>query len=118
MPRSRAIVITITLLVLGIVVCLIWPKAQKPEPKYMGIELSGWLRKAATCSRAPAQVRLAILEIGTNAIPFYLQWVAYEPGPLRKAQDFAAAKANAWFGMNWHPIDKRQFVPGGLRSAL
>ncbi len=68
--------------------------AEKPslgsEPVYQGKPLSLWVIKAGQIERfngAPADAVAAIRSIGTNAVPFLLEWMPH-PGAERTAEGF------------------------------
>src|SRR5205823_12852958 len=72
---------------------LLWPR--DPEPKYQGVSLTGWLAKGSNDGEAAAAVR----HLGTNSIPFLLQWLSYEPAPWRRQWRNAFRKLP-------HPVDR------------
>jgi len=50
------------------------------EPKYQGVYLSEWLRRYSRSNPdTPAQTeaRAAILAVGTNAVPYYCEWMRF-----------------------------------------
>jgi hypothetical protein len=51
------------------------------EPHYQGRSLSEWLDSDDPTHR---EVQVAVRAIGTNAIPFLMKWLRYEPGALKK----------------------------------
>src|SRR6185436_14408257 len=55
--------------------------------------------------------------IGTNGIPFYLDWIVYEPGRLKKCEIRLAEKGRRWFP-NWFPQDKTDIRACGSFAAL
>ena len=90
--RRRRWVIAGAVLTLVIVVFLLWPG--DPEPEYEGKKLSQWVTingwNAATFGNtlymalsfeptASQPAPVAIRAIGTNALPFLLKWIQYEP---------------------------------------
>ena len=74
----------------AMVIAFVWSRER--EPQYKGVTLTGWL-----CSYAPGadwrnhsvqkkeEAASAVRHIGTNAIPFLLEWMCYEPSPWRKS---------------------------------
>lgn len=59
---------------------------RESEPSYQGKPLSAWLRRATifNCQvQLPEENIQAIQRIGTNALPFLLQWLQYEPSAFR-----------------------------------
>jgi hypothetical protein len=62
-----------------IVVLLLWPREREPE--YNGGALSAWLARCGSTNQAESRAAVdAIRHIGTNALPFLLRWIQYEPG--------------------------------------
>jgi hypothetical protein len=60
-----------------------WPS--KPEPSYQGKKLSEWLPgyNASATPFEHAQTEDAIRRIGTNGLPFLLEWINYEEMGLK-----------------------------------
>lgn len=59
------------------------------EPKYQGRSLSEWLaiyRSDVYLQQTPEfeEARQAVLNIGTNALPYLLKWIRYEPPAWRE----------------------------------
>jgi len=101
---KRVILLACGLLALG----LLWQVLRDREPSYQGRTLSDWVKqvgpahlwndsdeevKAISAISTNAIQRMgspfttavmAIRAIGTNAIPTILDWISYEPSPLRK----------------------------------
>lgn len=87
------------------------------EPSYQGKNLSEWVEKCATAStmsqpRENEVAADAIRHIGTNAIPFLMEWIQYVQ-PLGKNKRLKALnKALHWLHLNlgsendWTIIDK------------
>ena len=69
----------LSLAVLAVVVVLAWPREK--EPVYEGRRLSAWLRLGTHKDQG---AREAVLAIGTNALPWLLRTIAYEPSPVRQ----------------------------------
>src|SRR5688572_90036 len=82
--QRRRIVVPALALALATTVILVAGRGE-PEPKWKGRSLSSWLKlyqhrttgelTVAQIDEAPA----ALKEIGTNALPWLLKWVQYEP---------------------------------------
>src|SRR3954470_19647216 len=89
----------LALLFIGILAAGLWPEAEKPEPVYEGRKLSEWLGDLAPRMRNTAtpyiedRAEAALRAIGTNAWPFYLEWMGYEPNPLTRAKFYMASKS-------------------------
>lgn len=91
-PRRLSIVLLACALIV-VSGSLLWPRASEPE--YQGVSLTGWLAKGSNDREAAAAVR----HIGTNSIPFLVQWLSYEPAPWRRQWRNAFQKLP-------HPVDR------------
>jgi hypothetical protein len=87
MRRRRIFLILSGCLAAVTLAIFIWPGAREPE--YNGVPLSKWLERygAAYGEDEPARPAGAILQIGTNALPFLLRWIQYEAPGWRKQLD-------------------------------
>jgi hypothetical protein len=59
---------------------------REPEPTHNGRTLSEWLKDYRRPERnwgMPTEAELAVRSIGTNALPFLLEWIRYELPPWR-----------------------------------
>jgi hypothetical protein len=61
---------------------LLWQKLA--EPSYQGKSLSHWLGRMPRSGEVPPEVREAIRQIGPQAVPWLVTWLAYETPPWRK----------------------------------
>jgi len=100
----------ITALVLATLGALLWIVLIRGErePVYQGKTLTCWLSDFWP-GRNPApekleQDKLAVRQIGTNAIPMLLQWISARDGPLKQ-------KVVTW-------IDRHPHVPFRLESSV
>lgn len=90
------------LIVIGLVAFF----TREREPEYNGKPLSYWVEMY---SRLDPQISIedeenaaeAIRAIGTNALPFLLEWTDYEP-----------TKLDEWFGRNYNELPKWMTAPG------
>jgi len=60
--------------------------ARDQQPTYQGRSLSAWLQiygSHPTDHQTSADAEDALRHISTNAIPFLLEWIGYEPSPFR-----------------------------------
>jgi hypothetical protein len=60
---------------------------EKPQPHYNGRQLSDWLtmcRPGEGPWDTGGEAELAVRSIGTNALPFLLEWIRYELPPSRR----------------------------------
>jgi len=81
--RQRTIAFTVLVLVIGAFAYVIL--SEKPEPRYQGKRLSEWLAiHSNPNSSEGAEAAVAVRSIGTNALPFVLEWMRYEPPPWRE----------------------------------
>jgi len=53
------------------------------EPEYGGKKLSEWVDGYRNSDGTPDEIDQAIRQIGTNAIPYLLTWICYEPASWR-----------------------------------
>lgn len=76
----------IILLACGIfALALLWQLLGDREPSYKGHSLSHWTIRLSETSGSDEEAMEAIAQIGTNAIPFLLDWIQYEPPPGKEA---------------------------------
>ena len=69
---------------------LLWPREREPE--YQGVSLTGWLTSYDSgvvkgnrrSFQKNEEAASAVRYIGTNSIPFLLQWMSAEPAPWRR----------------------------------
>jgi hypothetical protein len=79
MKRRRLLLILATCVASVALAFLVLPRER--EPKYDGVPLSMWLERGRS-DRGESIV--AIRQIGTNALPFLLRWIQYEPPGWRR----------------------------------
>ncbi len=85
MPFRRAAVFSVAF-------ALVTIKAHSAgEPSYNGKKLSEWVR--ASRFGVHTEERAAIHQMGSNALPFLLEWMQYEPAPWREKAATAAASS-------------------------
>src|SRR3954467_12452352 len=114
--RRRKLIIGILALVLCVVLAFVfWP--EKPEPVYKGRKLSEWVMGVKTFAGS-SEARLALQSIGTNGIPYYLEWIRYKPSIARRAQFRLADYAHRWLGSQWVPVDRKVDRARGAAHAL
>src|SRR4051794_29529922 len=100
MRRRRVIMGILAVVVIAVLVMAIWP--EKPEPVYKGRKLSEWVRVLFEANASPRPIATrngpqeAIVAFGTNAIPFYLEWLDYKPGLLKRVQFHLVEMSNNW----------------------
>lgn len=76
----------IALACLAVVAAAIAVAAHDKEPHYHGMSLSEWFQASFSHSATPDDMNPehAVREIGTNAIPWFLKWIRYEPTAWQK----------------------------------
>jgi hypothetical protein len=115
--RHRKIILgLLALVVVGILAAALWP--EKSEPVYKGKKLSEWLVSTNSMGVQPEEARLALQSIGTNGIPYYLEWIRYKPSIARRAQFRLADYAHRWLGSQWVPVDRKVDRARGAAHAL
>ncbi|MBN8247260.1 MAG: HEAT repeat domain-containing protein [Verrucomicrobia bacterium] len=92
MPRLQkqvaglATLLALSLLALGFLA----QRRHLAEPRHQGRSLSGWLKHVESglwinhpdrSSQSWLEASNAIVEIGTTAMPWYIEWIRYEPSP-------------------------------------
>jgi hypothetical protein len=93
-----------------------WP--EKPEPVYKGKTLSEWVLAATNPTNQSRDAVLSIRAIGTNGIPFYLEWMRYKRGIGKRAQIRLATYGNRWLSLNWAPDDSKATRARAAYQAL
>jgi HEAT repeat protein len=86
MPKRRLI---LGILGLGILAALIVAFTRPREPYYQGRSLTDWVLVLQSDPPEYTMATNAIRSIGTNAIPFFLEWIHYTPPPPKR-QSLAA----------------------------
>jgi hypothetical protein len=82
MKRRRVLIILAVAFIFAIVAVMVWP--MKEEPVYQGKKLSEWFLESRYYYNQPGwgetegnESANAVREIGTNALPFLLDWTRY-----------------------------------------
>lgn len=79
MKRRPVFIIASGCLVALIIALVLWPREREPE--YNAATLSTWLARCGSTNLTESLAAAdAIRHIGTNALPFLLRWIQYEPG--------------------------------------
>ena len=81
MRRRRILLLLAGCALVAFVLILLWPCER--EPSYQGKSLSEWLflyvAQNGQDTPQAASATVAVQGIGTNALPFLLEWLEYEP---------------------------------------
>src|ERR1043165_7165288 len=100
---KACIIGTLALVFCGALVVMFWPEKEKPEPVYKGRKLSEWVvglgYDHVYRRDAEAGATYAVDAIGTNGIPYYIDWLQYKMSLMKKAKIKLAAKSFQWFGV-------------------
>lgn len=97
--KSLIVVALIALLSIALIALCFAPSGHLlNEPEYQGRYLSEWLSSPHVLypdlESADKVAKAAVLAIGTNALPIYLDWLRYEKGPLR--QSLGSSRIHRW----------------------
>src|SRR5882672_6888759 len=94
--RRRAVYLMLAVLVVGGVLVGVFARRER-EPEYGGKRLSEWVdptywgeyrfSQGNSIQGMPSEVADAIRHTGTNAVPYLLSWIRYEP-PAWKRKSF------------------------------
>lgn len=91
------------------------------EPRYDGRSLSEWVVALTDYSPdgEPEQAEEAIRQIGTNALPFLVQYCRYRPARWRLKSVAALEAVGEWLGRDWgQPPNRCQVRAEGALAAL
>jgi hypothetical protein len=122
--RRRKIIFGILALVLfGVLVATLWPEKENLEPVFKGKKLSAWFEDVDAPNEKSfgTQLEAAVQAIGTNGIPFYLEWLSYRPSLPKRIKSELAAQASRWLPFEWSPQDPkiaREFMAGWALEKL
>ena len=104
----------------GLMVATVLLVRTPPEPEYQGIKLSDW---AKNYPRNQPQADKAMRAIGTNALPWLIEWLPDEPPPRWKQKvlkqmaklpsrvggNYAKKALMSWYGMNRFQFASQSF---------
>ncbi len=68
--------------IVAAIAVLLWVNRSEPEPQYEGRTLSQWVDSLQPANPT-AEATNAICQIGTNALPYLLRWMSYDPSKFR-----------------------------------
>jgi hypothetical protein len=110
--RKRIHIVLVLLLVV-VVGGFAWVVRAPREPQYRGIRLSDWLNNPPAAAR-DGTMEQAVRKIGTNGIPFYLDWIGTKESPLRdKAIDLLRKQSPITFRC-YKTAERRQLGRYGI----
>ena len=95
MRRRKVMIGLLALAGFVVLAVVVWPeKRELSEPVYKGKRLSEWLDQNFMHGAFfdAAESANALQAIGTNGIPCYLHWIAYEPNVLKKTEYYPGPK--------------------------
>jgi hypothetical protein len=102
--RARKMIIVVVALALA--GGLAWAGGpEKSEPAYNEKKLSAWLDELETpgSMEQNPQALAALKAIGTNGIPFYLEWIQYKPDNGTRVKVTLAEYSRTQLGSKWIP---------------
>lgn len=115
MHCRRVYLIVLGLLLAGVLVAPLFNR--ESEPEYEGKPLSYWLRHYGAPNGyweiPQGSIESAMRKIGTNATPFLLEWIAYEPPAWKAKLKQAANDGHELPGLRWLADDKREHLADG-----
>jgi hypothetical protein len=90
--RPAVLALAAGLITVLVVVGMVWPTEREPE--YQGKKLSEWLKPkgAVTIGIRSREGARAVRRIGTNALPYLVQWLRYERPAWREKLSAAYGK--------------------------
>ena len=98
-----------------------WPEKEKPEPIFEGRKLSEWVMDIAddrSSHYGPGKVAEAITAIGTNGMPFYVEWLGYKRSHLKTVELRLADTCNSLLRLSWVPEEPGELLAFGSLKAL
>src|SRR3954463_8288524 len=117
MNRRKAIIAVPALASCVVLAVVFWP--EKPEPVYKGKKLSEWVIIGVGINRGNLGEKIqAIKAIGTNGIPFYQEWIRYDPGLLNLGYHKLAQQGRRFLRLRSFPQDERSTRAVGALTAL
>jgi hypothetical protein len=97
--RRILLIIPASIILFTLLSVPLWPK-QPEEPEYRGLKLSQWLSVRKFQSVPPETTADALEHFGSNALPFMLRWVRYQPPAWRY-------KLDTWISRWPKPLSKK-----------
>src|SRR3954463_11693946 len=120
MRRPNIIIGILAVVVCGVLLAVaFWPEKEMPEPVYKGRKLSEWVIIRVGINRGNLGEKIqAIKAIGTNGIPFYQEWIRYDPGLLNLGYHKLAQQGRRFLRLRSFPQDERSTRAVGALTAL
>jgi HEAT repeat protein len=84
--KRRKVLIGVICLVMAAAAALLCLSSRDRQPYYGGRSLEEWIEtfgRQEAAGEQSEEARRAVLQIGTNALPSLLDWIAYQPAPWR-----------------------------------
>ncbi len=113
MKRRRLVIWTLGCIAVAITASLLLPRQREHEPEYNGVKLSDWLDRYDNGDIHKIGTAFnAIRNIGTNSLPFLLDWIQYETPAWKLHARQAAPKMPSLIQKNrfikWLLVDARE----------
>ena len=115
--RKRRVYLLILLgvVVAGVLVAVF--ASREREPEYGGKKLSEWVQMCGIDYESP-QAKKAILQIGSNAVPYLVKWIRYEPPSWKEKLYAVVNKASSSLKFSYRLTDSEEFLAYGSMRAL
>jgi len=108
---KRRILLLLMAGVLVVVGAFVWSLIPSREPEYRGRMLSEWMVIHATgknpTDKAVVEAETAIRQIGTNAIPYLIEWIQYSPPASKRLLYPPVQTAVRQVDPQWQISDRR-----------
>jgi hypothetical protein len=123
-PRRKMKIGILAMVVCGVLGVVFWPQKsqrKKAEPVFEGRKLSEWVIDIAddrASHYGPGKVAEAITAIGTDGVPFYVEWLAYKRSHLKRAELYMANSFNSVLHLGWVSGEPGELLAFGSLKAL
>jgi hypothetical protein len=117
MPNRRIYVILFAVVLVAVVLVAVIGRSRDREPEYGGKRLSEWVGRYLSSSDSH-ECDDAIRRIGTNALPWLMKWISYDP-PRWKTKIYASANSIiSSLNSDWSIIDEKERRSFGVFLAF
>jgi len=118
MRKRRIYLALLILAVAGVAGLIVAGALREREPEYGGKRLSEWVRALPLDSSrtGSSEAEVAVRQIGTNAFPYLLKWVDYEPAAWKLKVYEALGRLQQGKGRLYE--DKRMLLAMGAARAF